>query len=158
MSQLKAALPEVKRVLVLGTGLASAVHILAAKDLFPEITLVEIDGLVLEWAQEFLPAGAKANVRAINADAFAFIANDIASYDLIIVDIFFSRKVPAEVLNSSFLKQCQARLLSGGFLVLNYMEESSEQPGRAGEQLRELFREVQEITFGINKVYIAAQA
>src|ERR1044071_5243470 len=52
---LKSALGRVRNVLVLGTGLASAVHILNAKGFRPQFTLVEIDNLVLAWAREFLP-------------------------------------------------------------------------------------------------------
>ena len=152
---LKAALPKAQSVLVLGTGLASAVHIMAAKGVFPITTLVEIDKLVLDWAIEFLPPAFAGKVRAVHADAFEFVATDVSRYDLIIVDIFFGRKVPDKVLDSDFLKQCKMRLSPGGFLVLNYMEEDSEQKGRAEQRLKELFKEVHKISFGINKVYIA---
>src|ERR1043165_7591420 len=93
--RLQSALSHVRNVLVLGTGLASAVHILSAKGFHPQFTLVEIDALVLEWAQEFLPANVQ--VQAVNEDAFTFIAKDIHSYDLVIVDIFFGRDVPERV-------------------------------------------------------------
>jgi spermidine synthase len=155
--QLKAALPGLQSILVLGTGLASAVHILSAKGFHPSFTLVEIDSFVLQWAEEFLPAGARRNVQTFHQDAFQFIAECTSSYDLIIVDIFFGRDVPAEVTASPFLAQCKKRLQSDGFLILNYMESKERPEGQARLALQALFSNVAEINFGINKVYVASQ-
>jgi spermidine synthase len=155
---LKAALPSIENVLVLGTGLASAVHILSAKGFHPRFTLVEIDKLVLQWAEEFLPERVRAAVKAVHEDAFQFIAECTSSYDLIIVDIFFGRAVPDEVIASSFLAQCKARLQPSGFLVLNYMESKERPVERARLSLQGLFAQVAEINFGINKVYVARLA
>lgn len=153
---LKARLNSLGSVLVLGTGLASAVHILEAKGIRPKFTLVEIDSLILEWAKEFLPPAAAESVQAINADAFAFIASDEGSYDLIIVDIFFGRDVPEPVTQTPFIEQCKARLSPKGFLVLNYMEQAGEQNGKAKAALEAAFTNVTELSFGINRVYVAA--
>lgn len=153
--QLKAALPNIENVLVLGTGLASAVHILTAKGLRPRFTLVEIDNLVLQWAEEFLPEGTGDNVTAIQQDAFQFIASCTSGYDLIIIDIFFGRDVPAAVTEPPFLAQCSARLQAGGFLILNYMERKERPAEKARIALQGLFAKVNEINFGINKVYVA---
>lgn len=150
---LSESLKTVKQVLVLGTGLASAVHILSAKGYAPEFTLVEIDKLVLDWAKEFLPNGVTAN--AINDDAFRFISRDAHQYDLVIVDIFFGRVVPDGVLERQFLQECRQRLNAGGFLVLNYMEQPSESGDKAKIALEKVFGPVKELSFGINKVYIA---
>jgi spermidine synthase len=152
---LKPHLGQLKNVLVLGTGLASAVHILYARHHRPHMTLVEIDAAVLEWAREFLPAEARAHVRAEHADAFAFIAADANTYDLIIVDIFIGRTVPEKATDPIFLEQCKARLNSEGFLILNYMEARADKPGKAKAALEAAFDTVTEISFGINKVYIA---
>lgn len=153
---LKAHLAQVKNVLVLGTGLASAVHILDAQNYHPLVTLVEIDKTVLEWAHEFLPDAARANVKAVHSDAFSFIASDVERYDLIIVDIFFGRAVPEKVTSADFVAQCKARLNAGGFLVLNYMQRPNEAPGKAKAALGAAFHSVSEISFGINKVYVAS--
>jgi hypothetical protein len=153
---LKPYLKDVRSVLVLGTGLASAVHILDAKRIYPQLMLVEIDALVLEWAKEFLPANSAQNVTTINDDAFNFISVDTTCYDLIIVDIFFGREVPEAVTESTFLKQCKARLNTDGFLVLNYMARPNESEGTAKAALEATFSKVTEIGFGINKVYIAS--
>jgi spermidine synthase len=151
---LKRQLPRLKKVLVLGTGLASAVHILHSKNFNPEVRLVEIDATVLAWAKEFLPETAKPHVHAVHDDAFAFIVKDTSVYDLIIVDIFFGRIVPEQVTSSAFIRHCKARLNPDGFLVLNYMERPNEGPGKAKAALEAAFNSVTEICFGINRVYI----
>ncbi len=151
---LKPKLAELKNVLVLGTGLASAVHILDAKGLHPQVRLVEIDPLVLEWAAEFLPMTAMGNVKAINADAFDFIVKDAGLYDLIIVDIFFGRAVPEAVEQSPFLTQCREHKETGGILILNYMEPEHGAANRLRLLLQGLFADVAEISFGINRVFV----
>ena len=153
--ELRAALPGMSRVLVLGTGLASAVHILDGSGFRPHFTLVEIDKLVLDWAEEFLPKGARGRVRAVNDDAFRFLEDDAGTYDLIIVDIFFGRTVPERVTEAAFLHQCKAKLAQNGWLVLNYMPGSKELPGKAKAALEAAFEKVREISFGLNRVYVA---
>lgn len=155
--ELKEHLQQVKKVLVLGTGLASAVHILQAMGFQPHITLVEIDQLVLEWAMEFLPQKAVPYVTPIAADAFDFITTDTSSYDLIIVDMFFGREVPIAVTQGRFLKQCKARLAPNGMLVLNYMEQPGTEKGKAKHALQSSFAKLKELSFGINKVYVAGE-
>lgn len=150
-------LPSVHNVLVLGTGLASAVHILHKRGLWPQFTLVEIDKLILDWAVEFLPAGIKDRVRAVRSDAFEFIRSDTGQYDLVIVDIFFGRKVPAEVIGEAFLMQCRERLQPDGALILNYMLDKDNDPIKAKTALEAAFKFVSELGFGLNRVYIAAR-
>jgi spermidine synthase len=154
--ELKPHLSRLKKVLVLGTGLASAIHILYSENNHPEVTLVEIDQTVLQWAVEFLPESAQPHTKAIHADAFSFIQADNDFYDLIIVDIFFGRIVPQNVTDAAFVSQCKARLSREGFLVLNYMDRPGESPGKAKAALKAAFDSVKEISFGINRVYIAS--
>ncbi len=153
--ELRRRLPALRNVLVLGTGLASAVHILQRKGFRPGFTLVEIDEVVLDWAVEFLPRGVNERVRAVRSDAFAFVGTDTGIYDLLIVDIFFGRKVPANVIGTSFLRQCRDRLSAGGVLVLNYMLAPENDPQKAKAALEATFKHVKELSFGLNRVYIA---
>jgi spermidine synthase len=154
-SQLKPHLPKVRNVLVLGTGLASAVHILHSYGYHPTYTLVELDHMVLDWAVEYLPPETVKSIYTVCANAFDFIAGDKESYDLIIVDVFNGRKVPTQVTTSGFLNQCRARLSTGGFLVLNYMVNSSDDETRAEVALEAVFDTVERMSFGINQVYVA---
>jgi hypothetical protein len=148
-------LMQVHDVLVLGTGLASAVHIMDSYGFRPTYTLVELDRVVLDWAVEHLPPATLKAVAPVCADAFDFITTDTKTYDLIIVDIFNGRQVPDRVTTSAFLYQCRARLAMGGYLVLNYMVNNKEDDTRAEAALQSVFDTVEGISFGINRVYVA---
>jgi 2-polyprenyl-3-methyl-5-hydroxy-6-metoxy-1,4-benzoquinol methylase len=154
-TSLKEVLPTLKNVLVLGTGLGSAVHILHAKGLYPQITLVELDDQVLEMALAHLPEATIPNVQGIHKDAFQFIKEDTGTYDLIIVDVFIGRIVPEQTIKAPFLAACKARLSPSGYLVFNYMTALDEENGKAKTALLAYYKTVEEISFGINKVYIA---
>jgi spermidine synthase len=152
---LKPCLAAVQRVLVLGTGLASAVHVLHRYGYHPHFTLVEIDAQALDWAMEFLPAESAGQVVPVCANAAEFIEADKETYDLIIIDIFLGLEVPEFVTQSHFVARCKARLLPQGCVVLNYMVNRQEDTLKAKTLLEAAFQEVTEISFGINKVYIA---
>jgi len=152
---LKQHLHAVREVLVLGTGLASAVQVLNRYGHRPHFTLVEIDPVVMDWAMEFLPVEDIKRVRPVCADAFEFIKADTGTYDLIVVDIFFGREVPDHVTRPDFLLQCKARLRPKGHLVLNYMVNQKAEEKKAKAALEAAFDNVEELVFGINRVYIA---
>jgi len=153
--ELKRALPAIAEVLLLGTGLASAVHILYKKGFEPNWTLVDTDALALKWAREFLPPPLAQTARTVHEDAFRFIAADPGRYNLIIVDIFFGRDVPAAVTERAFLQCCKTHLAPGGFLVLNFMPRKDERADIARKALEADFSSVTEICFGLNRVYVA---
>lgn len=148
-------LPILNRVLVLGTGLGSAVAILHRQGFHPHFTLVELDQVVLDWAQEMMHKTPMPHIRPVCADAQAFVATDQGTYDLIITDVFKGRVVPDFVTGAAFLRQCRQLLAPGGCLVLNYMVNSASDETKAQRALEGVFRQVQELSFGINRVYIA---
>lgn len=152
---LRKELPAVKKVLVLGTGLGSAVHILHKQGYKPQFTLVELDAIVLKWALELLPPGSAGRVTPVCADGGQFLEKDKEQYDLIIVDIFSGRHVPAFVLGNEFLQLCKARLAPGAKLVLNYMINGPGDEYKAKAALEAAFSEVKELSFHINRVYLA---
>lgn len=152
---LKVRLPLLEQVLVLGTGLGSAVSILHRKGIRPRFTLVELDRVVLDWALELMPEGAKETVLPVCQNAQDFIAADRGRYDLIIVDVFNGRVVPEFVVTTEFLRQCRERLKPEGCLVVNYMVNTASDEPRAVRALEGVFRDVRELPFGINRVYVA---
>lgn len=153
-ASIKSDLPHIRSVLVLGTGLASAVHILHRMKLYPFIRLVEIDPTVLKWAVEFLPEQARPNVDPVAADAIEFIATETDHYDMIIVDIFFGRVVPEAATEEDFFIKCRARLNKNGRLIMNYMLHDKPAIQRLKTTLEAVFAQVEEIGFGPNRVFI----
>lgn len=152
--KLKPKLKGLQNVLVLGTGLASAAHLLHHHGLTPIISLVEIDAIVLQWAMEYLPKTLVDKTKPIRDDAFVFMENNRDSYDLIIVDIFFGLETAEGVLEKDFLEKCQQRLSREGILVLNTMFKSRLGADAAKPRLETVFSDVEEIRFGQNSVYI----
>jgi spermidine synthase len=112
-------MPEVKNVLVLGTGLGSMVQVMIRKGYDPEFTLVEKDKLILKWAMEFAPEGMKA--QPVCEDAHTYMMGNMTHYDLVFIDIFNGRHVPRFVYSESFLTMCRDSLAPGSHLAFNYM-------------------------------------
>ena len=152
---LKLSLPNIRSVLVLGTGLASAVQILNKQGYHPAFTLVELDPKILSWALELLPGAAKGKINPICTDAALFLEQDKQQYDLIIVDIFNSRTVPGFVTEPAFIQQLYQHLASGGNLVLNYMVAQPGDEQKAKAALEAAFGKVDVLSFYLNRVFIA---
>jgi spermidine synthase len=114
-----ADLPLVEHVLVLGTGLASIVHVFAEKGYKPHFTLVETDKQIQKWAMEYAPEGA--NLDPICADAGGYVESCNRKFDLIFIDIFNGRCVPPFVFSDQFLNSCKDLLEPDGHIAMNYM-------------------------------------
>ena len=136
--KIKKELAQVKRVLVLGTGLGSTVNIMHRYGYHPHFTLVDHDKIVLQWALEFLHNATPENVTAVCADANEFVKNNTGKFDLLIVDIFSGRVVPPFVTTDTFLENCHDKINSGGHLVLNYIVVNTQE----WERVRNLFTTV----------------
>jgi spermidine synthase len=115
-------LPTAKRVLVLGAGLGSIVHVMRARGFDPRFTLVEKDKTVLRWTREILGEADARKLELVCRDAELFMAQNQHKYDLVFVDVFQGRVVPDFVTATPFLMQCRDSLSPGGHLALNYIE------------------------------------
>lgn len=114
-----ADLPVVEHVLVLGTGLASVVHVFADKGYKPHFTLVEADKQILKWAIEFAPDGVKLD--PVCTDAAVYVDSCNRKFDLIFIDVFNGRFVPPFIYSEQFLTCCKNLLEPGGHIAMNYM-------------------------------------
>jgi spermidine synthase len=151
---LKAALPDIKNVLALGTGLGSIVRILSSDGIRRDFTLVEIDKVILGWALEFL-ADCPADVKPVCSDAAAFMDKNRTKYDMIFVDVFISKTVPDFVTSPGFLEQCRGSLNPGGYVALNYIVNDEKDWVRVQTTFTAIFPKHHVITMGINRVLIA---
>ncbi len=124
------SLRDVKSVLVLGAGVGSIVRVLRERGCHPSYTLVEKNPTVLRWAMETLAAERQPRadqLEAICQDAEAFVAENQRRYDLVFIDLFQGRKVPAFVTTAPFLRRCRDSLAPGGRVVLNYLVDDEQQ-------------------------------
>lgn len=150
---IRKSLPGINKVLVLGTGLGSAVQILNKQGFSPAFTLVENDATVLNWALELLP---QYRADAVCEDAAVFIEKETGiRYDLIVVDIFTGRIVPEFVTTGVFLKNCRRKITPGGFMILNYIVNSKQDWLDARENLDAVFPNNKIHDLGINRLVIA---
>lgn len=114
--------PQIERVLIIGGGDGGTAREVLRYPGVQHVDMVEIDGLVVETAQQFLPMGQGAwddpRLTVRIEDGIAFVANAPAGYyDVVLVD--GSDPVgPAEGLfNESFFENCKRVLKPGGVLA-----------------------------------------
>jgi spermidine synthase len=145
-----------QHMLVLGAGLGSAAAILQKRNIrIPNITLVDIDPQVICWGKETLQATPGVLYEWVCSDVQDFVANHPQRYELLIVDVFQDRVVPAFVSGPAFLLQCRQLLqLSTGILVLNYIINNEQAWETALLHLRSVFDIEHIIKIGINRILI----
>ncbi|MCY1042281.1 fused MFS/spermidine synthase [Corallococcus sp. bb12-1] len=107
------------RYLILGTALGGVVSAILEANPQAKITAVEIDPLVMDLAQRYLPAMRSPNVRRVVEDARLFLREDTQEYDYIVVDIFSGEQIPAHCVSQEFFSLALARLAPDGVLQMN---------------------------------------
>lgn len=152
-NEMKVTLPKVKTVLVLGTGLGSAVQILESKKVSAEYTLVDIDKTILNLAKSYLPK--HRGLSFICADAVEFMKGNTRQYDLVIVDVFLSRIVPGSVVARDFLSKCKEALNKGCYVVINYIISGDSEWERVFGNITSVFPDHKIIGSGINRIIVA---
>jgi|GEM_PF-301503 len=146
---------QIKSLLLLGCGLASTLHILAARKVFPDAALVDVDATVLDWALEFLPAASREKTVAIRQSASDFVAQNELQFSLVVSDVFNGRFPLSFVSTDEYLQDCYAAVAPGGFFILNYIAYEPAEAAALKEKLHEIFGNVQLKNFDHNYVFIA---
>lgn len=110
----------VKRVLVLGFGLASVPLILEkrhAKDY--EYIGIEIDEEVIYLASKYVIPSLSSPIQLIAADAFHYVPQCQESFDMVIVDLFLDDLIPERFEQEDFLEQLKQLIKPSGMLLYN---------------------------------------
>ena len=111
-----------KRVLIIGGGDGGMLREVAKHDSVEHITMVEIDGTVVDMCKEFLPNHSKGafddpRLNLVIDDGMRFVATTTEKFDVIISDST-DPIGPGEVLFSeNFYQACHRCLNEGGILV-----------------------------------------
>jgi spermidine synthase len=158
VNSLKSFLPEIRNVLVLGTGLASMVRVLRSKGCNPKFTLVELDKSVLSLALEFLEEEQPGMLTPICGDAMVFMQHNTSRYDLIFIDVFNGRVVPEFVCTEAFMEQCRAGLAQGGHVAFNYIINDEDGWAMVKELFTRIFPDNIILSIGINRIMIGRVA
>jgi spermidine synthase len=148
-------LQTVKRFLLLGTGLGSALQILQQKHgVFPEAILVDQDPLMLHWSKRYMSLNTRNNVEWICADAEEFVQEDEGQHDLIGLDIFCDMTPPQFVKTEAYYRALYRRLNPGGMLIFNVFFSSLNEQHLVETRLQEVFRSTLHIPHDRNSFYI----
>ncbi len=114
-----------RRVLLLGLGGGTVAHLLARRCPDTRIVGIERDPEVLAVAFSELGLDTMHNLEAVEADAFAWVAERVvaepASFDLICLDLFEAGRLALGTLATPFLRQIAALLTPEGTLTVNLM-------------------------------------
>ena len=153
---LRGRLEDVQSVLVLGGGIGSAVDVLRRFGARPHITLVELDKVVAQWAGELLREEDKSRVRIVVEDAHSFIQKVQTHFDVVVVDVFTSRKAAPFVTTKNFLEACKVRITPRGIFLLNYMQnaDASTPWEETFARIGSVFPGARTLAFGPNRVVV----
>jgi len=111
--------PAAKRVLVLGLG-GGAITKRWWRD-YPELSIdsVEIDPQVIDVSKRFFGLPDDARLRLFNEDARRFVQRSNETYDIVIVDAYYSDSLPFHLTTDEFLGEIKARMAPDGVLAYN---------------------------------------
>lgn len=118
--------PEQERVLIVGLGGGSMVHFLKHYEPKLKVDVVEIDPAVVRIAEKYFNLKSGGNVTILTKDAFDYLKNAEARYDVIYMDAFLKpaagtddNGVPAHLKTVEFYKLIQKKLTADGLVVYN---------------------------------------
>ena len=154
-NELKNELRRIRNVLVLGAGLGSAVNILDKMGHHPNITLVDIDEVVLKWVSELLPRQLLTNTQLVASNAQSFIQETTKTWGLIVVDIFTGRTIPDFVASEEFLRNCKKHLHSDGCLIAKYIVNDKAEWDNFFQTFSTVFPHVKVTEIGYNRILVA---
>ena len=155
LDHLKGKLSATGNVLVLGAGLGSMVRAMRKYGYDPRFTLVDIDKVVLKWAMECLDDERISSIVPVCDSAQRFIAETQKKYDLIFIDVFSGRVVPAFVTSAAFLEQCRECLAPGGFVAFNYIINDQKEWEEVQRTCSLVLPGYKVIDLGANRIIIA---
>jgi predicted membrane-bound spermidine synthase len=110
-----------KRVLVLGA--AGGIAIKQMVTVFPaaEVTGVDLDPAVLDVARRYFGLAALPRTTLVAEDARWFLARRTAMWDVIVVDLYVTGRVPFFTVTREFFALARSRLAPGGLLMMNIL-------------------------------------
>jgi len=114
-----AAKPNAKRVLVLGLG-GGAITKRWWRD-YPQMTIdtVEIDPAVIDVARRYFGLPEDKRIRVFNQDARRFVQSSLDTYDIVIVDCYYSDSLPSHLTTQEFFTEVKKRMAPDGVLAYN---------------------------------------
>ncbi|MCL2838037.1 MAG: polyamine aminopropyltransferase [Oscillospiraceae bacterium] len=139
--------PDISDVLVIGAGDGGTVRELCKYDHVKRIDLVEIDKMVVELCQKYLPQTANkladSRVNIYFEDGLKFVRSKFDEYDLIIVDSTDPFGPGEGLFTKEFYGNCYSALRAHGILVNQhespFYDNDALAMKRANEKIRQMF-------------------
>lgn len=145
--------PNPKHVLVVGGGDGGVIREVVKHPEVEKVTLVEIDGLVIETSKKYLPSIASAfshpKVETIVGDGFMHIAESRDSYDVIMVDSTEPVGPAVKLFEKGFYEGISRALKDDGLFIAQ-----TDNPWFKADLIRQVFSDVSEI-FPTTRLYTA---
>lgn len=148
---------EITSILVLGIGGGTVIELLAVRYPQAKITAVDIDQTIIDIAKRYFHMDQISKLQILRNDANTFVKGR-KHYDLIVIDLFIGRKIPAFVGQKTFFQRLKRILAPGGRLVLNYLREREYQKKSDGLFLKldAMFPDVRDYPIANNRFFCAA--
>ena len=109
------------KILILGLGAGTAARI--CNNFWPqsEITGIEIDPVVIDFAKEYFKLDSIPNLETVNTDAIKWVHKNThkKKYDLILVDMYIGSEPPLKTSSEQFLESIKDILQIEGFTIFN---------------------------------------
>ena len=132
-----------KKILLLGLGLGSIIHILEKKfQKSFEYDAVEMDEGVIYLANKYTLHKFSSPISIFNTDAELYIRQSSSTYDLVAVDLFIDDIIPAKVQTKDFLEQIEKLINPGGILLYNILRKEKNEELIEVDKFESYFREV----------------
>ncbi|WP_091465596.1 spermidine synthase [Flavobacterium urocaniciphilum] len=114
---------EMKHILILGVAGGSVVKTLVNDFNFSnKITGVELDQHVIDIANKYFNLNTFQNFECVIDDAQNFVEETPNKYDLIIIDIFNDKVMPAFLFENDFIHNTKNLLQKKGYILFNIMD------------------------------------
>lgn len=154
-SMIREELSSVKRFLLLGTGLGSALTLLQTKyRCFPESTLVDYDEDVLKLSIKYGNLNALHNVSWVCSDATQFLQTNNKQFDLVGVDLFRELVLPEFVTGDDFIALCRRALSEKGICIFNLIFKDDNEIVATEKKLKNQFTSVRFLPDKVNTYFI----
>jgi spermidine synthase len=129
--------PNAKRVLVLGLG-GGAITKRYWRD-YPEMTVdsVEIDPVVVDVARTYFWLPEDDRSRVFVEDARRYVQQTDETYDIVVVDAYYSDSLPFHLTTEEFLREVKTIMAPGGVLAYNVISAAE---GSGSDLFRSMYR------------------
>ncbi|MCO5248714.1 MAG: fused MFS/spermidine synthase [Chitinophagales bacterium] len=150
-----------KNVLMFGVGIGSVADLLKNHPTIKNVTAVDIDEMMIEWAKELWPE-TNFKTRFVVQDALEWLQENPESekFDLILADIFIDDVTPEKFTTHRFLDLVKQKMSDRSLFIfskINYTDEHKKANQSFEKNLVKTFSSAFSFSAQYNKIYVYQQ-